>query len=262
MKNNIIIFTDLDGSLLNTQNFKFDKAKSLVKKIVKDSNFIIPNSSKTELEIKNFIKKLKIKLPFISENGSEIHNLNTIERKFPKKITIARDRNTILKIFLKNMSKEILIKCDFLYKMDNKKKSKILGLKGKDLIASSKRKFTYPFIFKGDNKLKKLLFKKTYKAGLGIQQGGRVMNLGDNVTKGMAIKKTLNFIKSVNKNKITTIAVGDNQNDLSMLKVVKYPCIVSNRSIKINNKNKIYTNKKAPEGWIEVVKKAMDKINK
>ena len=36
-------------------------------------------------------------------------------------------------------------------------KSKILGLKGKDLIASSKRKFTYPFIFKGDNKLKKLL---------------------------------------------------------------------------------------------------------
>jgi len=262
MKNNIIVFTDLDGSLLNTQNFKFKKAKSLIKKIIKDSNFIIPNSSKTELEIRNFIKKLKIKLPFISENGSEIHNLNTIERKLPKKITIARDRNTILKIFLKNMSKEILIKCDFLYKMDNKKKSKILGLKGKDLIASSKRKFTYPFILKGDHKLKKLLFKRTYKIGLGIQQGGRVMNLGDNVTKGMAIKKTLNFIKSVNKNKITTIAVGDNQNDLSMLKVVKYPCIVSNRSIKINNKNKIYTNKKAPEGWIEVVKKAMDKINK
>ena len=262
MKNNIIIFTDLDGSLLNTQNFKFKKAKSLIKKIIKDSNFIIPNSSKTELEIKNFIKKLKIKLPFISENGSEIHNLNTIERKLPKKITIARDKNTILKIFLKNISKEILIKCDFLYKMNNKKKSNILGLKGRDLIASSKRRFTYAFIFKGDSKLKKLLFKKAYKAGLSIQQGGRVMNLGDNVTKGMAIKKTLNFIKSVNKNKITTIAVGDSQNDLSMLKVVKYPCIVSNRSIKINNKNKIYTNKKAPEGWIEVVKKAMDKINK
>ena len=113
MKNNIIIFTDLDGSLLNTQNFKFKKAKSLIKKIIKDSNFIIPNSSKTELEIRNFIKKLKIKLPFISENGSEIYNLNTIERKLPKKITIARDRNTILKIFLKNMSEEILIKCDF-----------------------------------------------------------------------------------------------------------------------------------------------------
>ena len=146
--------------------------------------------------------------------------------------------------------------------MNNKKKSNILGLKGSDLIASSKRRFTYAFIFKGDSKLKKLLFKKAYKAGLSIQQGGRVMNLGDNVTKGMAIKKTLNFIKSVNKNKIITIAIGDNHNDVSMFKVVKYPCIVSNRSIKINNKNKIYTNKKAPEGWIEVVKKAMDKINK
>ena len=262
MKNKIIIFTDLDGSLLNTQNFKFDKAKSLVKKIVKGSNFIIPNSSKTELEIKNFIKKLKIKLPFISENGSEIHNLNTIERKLPNKITMARNRKTILKIFFKNISKDILMKCDFLYQMNNKKKSRILGLKGKDLNASSKRKFTYPFVFKGDKKLKKLLIKKVSKAGLSIQQGGRVMNLGDNVSKGTAIKKTINFIKSVSKKKIITVGVGDNQNDLSMFKVVKYPCIVSNRSIKINNKNKIYTNKKAPEGWIEVVKKAMDKINK
>ena len=89
-----------------------------------------------------------------------------------------------------------------------------------------------------------------------------MINLGDNVSKGTAIKKTINLIKSVNKKKIITVAVGDNQNDLSMFKVVKYPCIVSNSSIKINNKNKIYTNKKAPEGWIEVVKKAMDKINK
>ena len=56
MKNNIIIFTDLDGSLLNTQNFKFEKAKSLIKKIIKESNFIIPNSSKTELEIKNLLR--------------------------------------------------------------------------------------------------------------------------------------------------------------------------------------------------------------
>ena len=35
MKNNIIVFTDLDGSLLNTQNFKFEKAKSLIKKIIR-----------------------------------------------------------------------------------------------------------------------------------------------------------------------------------------------------------------------------------
>ena len=46
--------------------------------------------------------------------------------------------------------------------MNNKKKSRILGLKGKDLNASSKRKFTYPFVFKGDKKLKKLLIKLGY----------------------------------------------------------------------------------------------------
>ena len=37
MKNNIIIFTDLDGSLLNTKNFKFEKAKSLIKKMMNET---------------------------------------------------------------------------------------------------------------------------------------------------------------------------------------------------------------------------------
>ena len=45
-----------------------------------------------------------------------------------------------------------------------------------------------------------------------------------------------------------------------MLKTSNYPCIISNKSIKINNKNKIFTNKPAPMGWVTVVKKAMNKI--
>ena len=86
------------------------------------------------------------------------------------------------------------------------------------------------------------------------------MNLGDKVNKGLALRKVIKILKNNTKNNLSTIAVGDNANDLSMLKTSNYPCIISNKSIKINNKNKIFTNRPAPMGWVTVVKKAIDKI--
>ena len=86
------------------------------------------------------------------------------------------------------------------------------------------------------------------------------MNLGDKVNKGLASRKIIKILKNNKKSHLSTIAVGDNANDLGMLKTSNYPCIISNKSIKINNKNKIITNKPAPMGWVTVVKKAMDKI--
>ena len=40
----------------------------------------------------------------------------------------------------------------------------------------------------------------------------------------------------------------------------KISTVISVLGRKINNKNKIFTNRPAPMGWVTVVKKAMDKI--
>ena len=87
MNNNVLIFTDLDGSLLDKKKFHFTKAKKYMRELISKDVLIIPNTSKTENEIKLFLKELNLKLPFISENGSEIHNINLIKKKFPKRIT-------------------------------------------------------------------------------------------------------------------------------------------------------------------------------
>ena len=77
----------------------------------------------------------------------------------------------------------------------------------------------------------------------------------------MALKKIVNLLKQNEKKRISTIAVGDSINDISMLNYSNYPCIISNRTIKIKNKNTLFTNKPAPMGWITIVKKAMNKID-
>ena len=53
-KFSLIIFTDLGGSLLHRNNFKFDKIKDYIKSLINGGIIIIPNTSDTEKEIEAF----------------------------------------------------------------------------------------------------------------------------------------------------------------------------------------------------------------
>ena len=54
----ILIFTDLDGSLLHRDTFEFDLIKDYLKQLLSKGIFIIPNTSKTEKEILDFNNEL------------------------------------------------------------------------------------------------------------------------------------------------------------------------------------------------------------
>ncbi len=47
-KFNILIFTDLDGSLLHRDTFKFEEIKEYIEELILKGILIIPNTSKTE----------------------------------------------------------------------------------------------------------------------------------------------------------------------------------------------------------------------
>ena len=59
---------------------------SNTKDLISKGVIIIPNSSKTEVEILEFNKELGINLPYISENGSVVNGLNEINSNLPEKI--------------------------------------------------------------------------------------------------------------------------------------------------------------------------------
>ena len=77
------------------------------------------------------------------------------------------------------------------------------------------------------------------------------------------IKNATKVFKKVNNENLVTIGVGDNFNDLEMLRNSDFPCLVFNDKFtleKININNCIVSKKPAPEGWEEIVKMALDKI--
>ena len=89
------------------------------------------------------------------------------------------------------------------------------------------------------------------------------MNICDNVNKSKAIVKTLQLISTEIKNEIITIGVGDNQNDIDMLKETDYSCLVKNDNFDsslINIDNLIKSSEPSPLGWADVIKTAIQKI--
>ena len=148
-------------------------------------------------------------------------------------------------------------------KMGKKEQENILGQKDERLKDALNRKYTIPFLFEGDKIEKNKLLKILRSSSLNMQDGGRVLNLGDNTDKVKSMNQVLKIYKKV-ENKIKVICVGDNFNDLDMLKNCDIPCLVFNDQFKrdqINIDNLIVSDKPSPEGWADVIKTALVKLS-
>ena len=176
---------------------------------------------------------------------------------------MSREKEELFKIFNLKVPEKIRNKCLLISKLDKKKQEKIFGQKDNRLKDVLNRKYTLPFLFNGEKKDKNRLIKTLNSNSLTLQEGGRVSNLCDNVNKIKSMNRVIKILKKT-KNKIKTIAVGDNYNDLDMLKNCDIPCLVFNDQFKldqINIDNLIFSNKPSPEGWADVIKMALAKLN-
>ncbi len=259
----VLIFSDLDGTLLNRDTFSFDEIKNYILYLISNDISLIPNSSKTKEEINEFNKKLGEDLPYIVENGAAIFDLHLINSNFPEEIVLSREIEEILTIFNEKIPKNLVSKLKFLHNLDLSDQMKILGLSKEKIRNALKRKYSIPLLFNGNLSEKREIKNLVKSAGLTLQEGGRVINLCDNVSKSTAMKKVVKLFNKISNDKLTTIAVGDNFNDLEMLKNSDIPCLVFNDKFTletININNCLVSKKSAPEGWEEIVKLALDKI--
>tara|TARA_B100000242_G_scaffold1122_1_gene725 strand:- start:243 stop:1043 length:801 start_codon:yes stop_codon:yes gene_type:complete len=259
----VLIFSDLDGTLLNRDTFSFDEIKNYILYLISNDISLIPNSSKTKEEINEFNKKLGEDLPYIVENGAAIFDLHLINSNFPEEIVLSREIEEILTIFNEKIPKNLVSKLKFLHNLDLSDQMKILGLSKEKIRNALKRKYSIPLLFNGNISEKREIKNLVKSAGLTLQEGGRVINLCDNVSKSTAMKKVVKLFNKISNDKLTTIAVGDNFNDLEMLKNSDIPCLVFNDKFTletININNCLVSKKSAPEGWEEIVKLALDKI--
>ena len=90
------------------------------------------------------------------------------------------------------------------------------------------------------------------------------LDKNDKILKSQSINLLELENNNFNKNETIIIGIGDNKNDIEMLDSGDFPCLVKNS--KFNYKNLISQNytlssSEAPEGWKEVVKEVLIKLN-
>ncbi len=245
-----IIFTDLDGTLLDKETYSFDKAKSALQLIKKTKTPLIITTSKTRAEIEYYRKKLNNKHPFISENGGAIFipkNYFSFKIKVKKnKVRKKKDYLVIeigtpykkLKKVMKRIDKKY--KITSFYELTPEQLAKQTGLSLSQAKKAQQRE--YDAVFKIDNmedkwKILSIIKKKGYH----YTEGGRYFHITGNNDKGKAVKILVKlyekfYKKRFGKNtKIETLGFGDAKNDKPLFDITDKDYLV----LKVEQWNKI-----------------------
>ncbi|RUM66295.1 MAG: mannosyl-3-phosphoglycerate phosphatase [Sulfurospirillum sp.] len=209
---NFIIFTDLDGTLLNHDDYSFSDALPLIEKIKARNIPLIFTTSKTKKECEILQNKMDIDMPFIVENGAAVYGMGDVD--------ILGVRVGLIREFLEPHKDRYHIRA--FYDMSVEEIMKQTGFDKENATLAKDREFSQPFLIEDESELEefRLLAKKS---GFKILKGGRFYHLvSQDQDKGRAVLRVLNKIGKGKK----SIALGDNYNDLDMLKVVDIPILV------------------------------------
>jgi mannosyl-3-phosphoglycerate phosphatase len=229
-----IIFTDLDGTFLNHDNYSFEESKEALDKIRELKIPLIFVTSKTKIEVEKLQQEVGIKEPFIVENGAalfipkgyqefELDFLKDYEDK--KVLIIGKTYNQILNFY--NQYKEEFGLKGF-SDMSVEEISDYTKLDKDSVILAKQREFTEPFILEDITKLEKLR-NLASAFNIDITQGGRFFHLiGEIQNKGIAVKKTIELFEKLYEQKIDSIVLGDGENDKEMLEVATTPIVIQN----------------------------------
>lgn len=258
----ILIFTDLDGTLLNHHNYSWEEATPALEKLHKEGIPLILNSSKTAAEIIQLRKRLDNRHPFVAENGAIAFTPSRFLQSDQDSTNMqahffATPYNEIVKTLM-----QIRERTGYSFKgffdMDANEVSSICDLDIEDARLAKARQASEPLLWRDSEQALIHFESLLQKQELIIVKGGRFYHVMSKVDKG----KTLLWVKAQYQNALPqaqwiTIGLGDSFNDVSMLQVVDYPVLINNPSItqpELRGLNHLFISRASgPAGWNESI---------
>ncbi len=220
-----VIFTDLDGTLLDHHSYSFRPALPALKKLKEFQIPVVLVSSKTYPEISNYQGEMGLEAyPFVVENGSAIYTPPEYFKDFGH-FTLVDDRCefNLGRSYseLVDILKEISIKYHYTIKgFHNSEEREIIsrtGLGPEQVKIARTRKFSVPVFY--DMRSKNILSEELEKYNLHLLFGGRFMHVLGQVDKGTALKKIMRGYRlKYPSRRFRSLALGDSLNDFAMLR--------------------------------------------
>lgn len=261
-----LIYTDMDGTLLDHHTYSFDAATSALSTLAALSIPVIPITSKTQAELETLRKALDNQHPYIIENGAAVFIPQGYFEHQPEGTELQGEY--WVKNFVKPRShwQKLIKKVSAHYKGQFTTFSKagiegimvMTGLDERAATEASQRQYGEPFQWHGETMAKEEMLNALKALGANILEGGRFVHVSGNTDKGVALDWLTQVFKSqLPRKTIQTLALGDSQNDVAMLESADYAVIVKS-PVKApptidRAQNLLMSSNTGPLGWVEGV---------
>jgi mannosyl-3-phosphoglycerate phosphatase len=230
----ILIFTDLDGSLLDHGDYSFEEARPALEHVNGGGWPLIMVTSKTRPEVVHLQAQLGISQPFVVENGAGIFfppsyaALSLPDPILTEGLYLVRLGTSYdaVRRFLEELPPELSV-VGF-GDMTEAEIQEATGFSPQRARMARAREFTEPFLPVDEDKASELMARAAAR-GLKIIRGGRFFHLvGDGQDKGKAVTLVRDLFQAYWDEACITIGLGDSLNDLPMLEVVEIPILIPN----------------------------------
>jgi mannosyl-3-phosphoglycerate phosphatase len=266
---NLLVFTDLDGTLLDHACYSYDAAKTGLERIRCQQIPLIFTTSKTRLEIERLQAAMKIREPFIAENGAAIFFPDGY-RNFKVDAGFRSPPYTVIKMGV--TYSEIR---RFFYSVKERFKLKgfgdlsveeielLTGLSTEQASLAKQREFTEPFLIEDETKIGEIV-PIAASRGFKITFGGRFFHLmGMQQDKGRAVRQCEQIFSKNTDGGVVSIGLGDSANDIAMLKSVDIPILLPHHDgtcEDIDLFNLIKADHPGSKGWNDAVLDALNSL--
>lgn len=266
-----LVFTDLDGTLLNHNDYSFEDATQAIEYLKQHKIPLIIVTSKTFSEVRVLQDKIGIKCPFIVENGAGIYippDAILTKGIMPyqnRHIQISQAQSYLeVRLFFKVLQKEHNIRG--FGDMDKEEVMKLTGLDEDSVIDAMRRDFTEPFIVDESVNIQKIK-KVANNAGLDIVKGGRFYHLiSKGHDKATAMKHLTYLYEERLGRGLKMIALGDSANDFTMLEAADVGVLIQLYNGEyadiectgIECENILKSSHPGPKGWNKALMEILD----
>ena len=263
----VIIFTDLDGSLLNHEDYSYAEAMLSLDRIKQSGIPLIMTTSKTRREVELLQREMGMKEPVIVENGGGIffpkgyRNLiieNREQREDYEVICIGTTYPRV-RAFVERIGVQFGIRG-----FGDMAPAEIAGLTGLPIeraALAKEREFTEPFIMQRPDDIG-LLSDLAAGEGLKVTRGGRFHHLmGMEQDKGKAVRIVCDIFRRSSGTELTAIGLGDSENDLTMFEQVDIPVLIPRPGkgyLDIRLPGMIRAKESGARGWNDAVQRLLN----
>ena len=269
----IVIYTDLDGSLLDHDSYSHAEADALLAELERQGVPVIPVSSKTRAELLALRNELGNRHPFIAENGAAVFipegyfdeqpaGTHALDGFFVREFSLPRSYwlqklETVARQYRRDYTGfEALSNDDIV---------RLTGLDPDAARRAAQREYGEPLRWKGDEERKTAFIRLMEQHGATILQGGRFMHVSGDCDKGRALRwLNAQFAKAWDTPPVC-IAIGDSHNDIAMLEAADHAVIIRSPSHEpptLARSDGVYlTEAFGPAGWDEGVRERLKTIN-